>query len=342
MSYEIYIAVISSFKVITYMYPLGLLLLTPLSYCVFAWAGREQDTKDQQVDLEKAWRNMGLNEDPDVSSEELETLDFPHNTATQAKKMILSSTGGMYSLAELYANRINQSGKKWKKDSESHYKQQIYYEGDPTTDIDEENFTFVPKPSYVAENLTQPGTQGILSSSVERFTLWMSKPWEVLFGLILPHNKYPGVSFFMIIGFCFIISDLQLSMADGIIAYLGFNSSFIALTFYNLFSNMPDLLTVYTAAKNKEFTLALATIFSSQVLNLQFSLMLPWLLRCVLWGGYSSTPSDMQNMSMLSAVVILAVIAILLPLNRYRLNAAFGVLLLMLYIGYVYLVHKFV
>lgn len=340
--YEMYIATISSFAVITYAYPLGILVLTPLSYCVFAWAGQSPIGADDVVDLEGAWKNMGLGDQMDVSREEMECIKPAEYTAKAKGKLMLSSTGGMSSLSELYVSRITENDNKARKFAKMETPKSGYTseDGSPLSDYDDETFTFLPKSSQtVLEHVT---SKSYLSESLDTITLWISKPWEVLFGFVLPYNKYPGIAFFMIIAFCFAISDLQLEMADGIIAYLGFNSNFIALTFYNLFSNMPDLLTVYTAAKNKEFTLALATIFSSQVLNLQVSLMLPWLLRCILWGGYSSSNSSMQNISMMSAVGILAVIAILLPLNKYRLNTLFGVLLLLMYAAYVFIVHKFV
>lgn len=314
VAYGIYVTYIASMKLVGWQSPAVLLLLTPLSYWVFSWAG--SIARDQApMYLESAWQMM--------------------EEARSRQRHAEPSNKAGIRLKEIYRNRTGQStpqvySPNSSMDAWQSYKESAYEEDE---DCDEETFTFVPKNepktgghSFIIDNINTP---------LEYVWEKICYPWEILFGLVLPHNKYPGVAFLLIIACCFIISDVQLMLADKIIDKLAIDPNFVALTVYNFFSNMPDLLTVITAAKNKEFTLALTTIFSSQVINLQISLCLPWFLRELIVGGPRTDNSKSMAESMAIAIGVLCMLLVVMSLNRFRLTNLMGIVLVLTYFGYI-------
>lgn len=311
IAYGIYIVYLVGLPSISIFEPLLLIVLTPVSYMIFKWAAKEQKPESDELTLDQAWEVM------EFHSERSRSNHIKGNSLSELYESRIQHQG----ISNLNTSRHHNNNK-----SESHVRDDVE---------DEETFVFVPKKQA---HEPKPGPEQ--TDLLETVLVTIAKPWEVLLGIILPHNKYPGISFLMIVACCFGMSDVQLQLADSIIRHFGFDAKFIALTFYNFFSNMPDLLTVISAARKKEFNLALTTIFSSQVINLQVSLCVPWFFRCLLWGNYRNKPNDSLFVSMAYAVVILGVISFFLPLNKYRLNLLFGIVLIALYCGFVYVAYS--
>lgn len=106
---------------------------------------------------------------------------------------------------------------------------------------------------------------------IESFFTILTTPWKLIFSIIIPLESSPVLAFVIIVISCFVLSSIQVELADKLIEASNFSHNFVGLTFFSWFGNLTDILTVITATKNKEFELAFATIYASQIINIQFA-----------------------------------------------------------------------
>ena len=112
---------------------------------------------------------------------------------------------------------------------------------------------------------------------------------------------------------------MQVELADRLIEASSFSHNFVALTFFSWFGNITDMLTVITATKNKEFELAFATIYASQIINLQFALGFPWVLKYLVYGPFSLKETKMDD-SLIAVLLVLGCTLSFLCLFRFKLG----------------------
>jgi len=355
-----YISFLTSLPVVDWKYPLSIILTLPLSYLTLAVTQHnEEHLPIEEVDcLERAWEQM---QSQDILNRRKKSMRKDSKEIKIVKEI---------SLAEIYEarvkmatgalNGVNERGSYLPSTNGVPSNSNIISEEE-----DEETFFFVPRNherdlAYAQKNLQihkakensnhhqakyhdhhnqdkklKENAEDSESSFIDSVWASLALPWEFLFGALLPHNKFPGLSFIMIIGCCFCISDIQLSLAESIIGYFKLDANFVAMTIYNLFSNMPDLLTVVTAARKDELALAVATVFSSQLINLQVALSLPWFMRTLLTGPYSIAKESGLSEAMAVVVVVLVLLAVGLWASQQRLTLCLGVYLLTIYLSFV-------
>jgi Ca2+/Na+ antiporter len=94
------------------------------------------------------------------------------------------------------------------------------------------------------------------------------------------------------------------------------------------------VLTVITATKNKEFELAFATIYASQIINIQFALVFPWTLKCLYDGNFNLQGAKMFD-SLIMVLFVLASTVVCLIWFRFKLNLNLFAALVTIYFGYV-------
>ena len=299
IAYGSYISFVASREVVRSWYILVLILMLPFTY--YATSLGDVDVQLEGDDsLDEAWRFMEQSRVGEISEE---------SGSYQWK-------GGHKGFSR--AGRVT--------------KRRIYKINEDPYEDEEESFEFMPKKgSFYEESHSKIARLGDI---LHKFWDIISIPWEMLFSMIFPES-WPGLTFIMIVAFCFFICNIQIQLAELVIVQLKLDADFLALTFYNCFSNMPDLLTVIAAAKAKEFNLIMATLFVSQIINLQVALAMPWFLREVLFQDSSRASPDDLWRPMTVCIIILAMIAVMLSIANFHLNKTLAFSMIALYAIYV-------
>jgi len=332
--YAAYVTLVSSLDTMTFYLPLPLLLLLPMSYRVFRFAASfGSDNPEDNDYLKEAWSKLDQlrKERQSILSE---SYSMENSTLSDLYQRNVDYFGSQidydrHKQLDIIKDRLNSSKTSSVDDIlDTEFTKSFTEQYMTGEDEEETSFLFTPKPEIMKKKYR------VQESPLLKSWKFVSMPWHFLFDRILPVDRRPKIAFVMIIAICFFVSDLQLSMADRVISRLHLNHNFVALTFYNWFSNITDLLTAISAAKKREFNLALTTIFSSQIINIQVALCAPWFIKAVIHGDYSFEKIDMTK-SMLSIMLVLVVLASLLAINKMRLTYCLGVALICVYLGYI-------
>lgn len=257
----------------------------------------------------------------DISLEGDDSLDEAWRFMEESKLGNITSESGSYQWKGSYKGQI----------AKETSKRQLYQIVD-YPDEEEESFEFKPKsPKFYDEN---PSLMTKLSDLLFKTWELLESPWDKLFSYIFPES-WPGLTFIMIVAFCFLICNIQIQLAEQVIVQLKLDADFLALTFYNCFSNMPDLLTVIAAAKVKEFNLIMATLFVSQIINLQVALAFPWFMRQILFKDSSTASPEELWRPMILCITILSTIAVMLSVANFQLTKPLAFSMIGLYAAYV-------
>ncbi len=136
---------------------------------------------------------------------------------------------------------------------------------------------------------------------------------------------------FFVVGCGGIIYGATLLVENGSILarYLGVSEAVIGVTVIAVGTSLPELITAITAAVKKEYSLSVGNVIGANIIDI--CLILP--ICSVISGGSIAVPSTSirYDIPMTFFLIALAIVPVLFFKRFYRLQ---GVLLILLYIGY--------
>jgi cation:H+ antiporter len=140
---------------------------------------------------------------------------------------------------------------------------------------------------------------------------------------------------FFLLGACAIVigSRLMVNTGSDIAAWLGVPERIIALTLLAVGTSLPELVTTITAIVKKESALSVGNIIGANIIDLSLILPISSLI-----SGKNLPVSESSIRIDLPACLLVTLVALVPMLFRQKASKWQGILLLLLYVGYLILV----
>ena len=185
---------------------------------------------------------------------------------------------------------------------------------------------------------TIPATSSDIDRPISRPNNALKSSLRYILDLCIPtytgHTWQLGVSFLSIVTLGFGITRATVFFLERLVCHTRIPESLVGLTIIAWGNNIGDLMNAAVAAKRGNALLALSSLLATQILNLVFSLGLPWTLSTVLFGTMT-VKDKATEYSLYFAVLIVALSFIVIVGSGQRMNSRLGVCLLVLYVFYV-------
>jgi Ca2+/Na+ antiporter len=116
---------------------------------------------------------------------------------------------------------------------------------------------------------------------------------------------------------------------------MGVSVTFVGLVFTSWGNNVGDLTTTIVSAKSKMAGQATSSLFGSQIINIQISLGVPWLVKNLIYGPVKLNDPNIPS-SIEAIICVLFAMYLILVLGKMRLSYCNGLLILIVYFLYVF------
>ena len=142
------------------------------------------------------------------------------------------------------------------------------------------------------------------------------------------------VAFSYIVTMGFAITRATVFFLERMMCHTHIPESLVGLTIIAWGNNIGDLMNAAVAVKRGNALLSLSSLLATQILNLVFSLGLPWTLSIIIFGSMKFSDKSTEY-SLYFAVLIVALSFLAIALSGQRLHSKLGYCLLLLYVFYV-------
>lgn len=166
---------------------------------------------------------------------------------------------------------------------------------------------------------------------------WMLifKPFDWFLSLIFPKPKYFFSVFLISIAFigalCWILVESAIIISES----LNIPEVVIALTVLAVGTSVPDMMSSVIVAKQGRGGMAVSNGIGSNIFDIFVGLGLPWLIKSLLVDKAIVTNMEGLGISIVLLFGSVLLLLFVLMFNKWRLNQGLGLLLILLYIGYV-------
>ena len=161
--------------------------------------------------------------------------------------------------------------------------------------------------------------KGVLHLCIPTYT---GQTWQIL------------LAFSFIVSLGFAITRTTVFCLERLVCHTQIPESLVGLTLIAWGNNIGDLMNAAVAVKRGNALLSLSSLLATQILNLVFSLGLPWTLSTLFFGPMTFTDKATEY-SLYFAVLIVALSFLAIAFSGQRLHSKLGGCLLLLYLFYV-------
>ncbi|KAL4231467.1 hypothetical protein ACF0H5_009044 [Mactra antiquata] len=170
---------------------------------------------------------------------------------------------------------------------------------------------------------------------------WIALPLRILFFITIPDCRYPKWRNWFIL--TFVMSLVWLSVLSYVMVWMitiigytaGIADTVMGLTFIAFGVSLPDVISSVIVVREGLGDMALSNAVGSNVFDILICLGIPWLIKSLLRGG---NPVRVYSAGLLYATLTLlgTVVFLLLAthVNGWRLTKKYGVVLMLVYIGF--------
>ena len=167
---------------------------------------------------------------------------------------------------------------------------------------------------------------------------FFKSPTRSVCSLILPQNpryfwQLAG-AFVLIVCMGFAVTRTMVFFLQRMMCHVSIPESLVGLTIISWGNNIGDLMNSAVAAKRGNALLSIEAVLSTQVLNMIFSLGLPWTISTAFFGPMHQTDSTTRH-SLYFAILIVCLSFLAVVISCEKMHTRLGAFLLLIYIFYV-------